>query len=556
MLLRAFWAQSKSLLFRLLLLGFAIGGLEGLFILAIKMKPSSLGIWGFGLVIIVTLRSLLQILALRIELSAVKKFLGKRRDILLEALRLKSIPIYRPPWIDEISHALGQSQENLGLGITALFHCLTSMAQGLILIPLLFLFSPKFATMVLVLAIPILLISRLRVKVMGQQGKRFEGAQRDSQTLQKNFAESCENQWGNGRIESGTKNLGQGLNAFDKETYQWELAKGVFPPLLEWFFFLVLAGLFSLLSVFSSEALSLNSVNQSFDWTGVLPFGALILLLYRPMREWARYYPVALLGEQAWQKSYNLQVTLEKFPLRKAHPQNDIGAIQISHLSFGYSHHPKENPQRWIYEDWNKILDPHQITWITGPNGSGKTTLLKLLAGIEIPQSGIISVPKRVGIKVGKDLESEKDSSRQDFVLGYLSQKAIVEADWLGWQSQYEKENPEIWKRLSVILGINSILLRRRKGNTGDSWIAGLSGGERQRLALARAFASPCDYLLLDEPTTWLSAADRNRIMGDLLAFWQDREIENPRGAAIVSHELAIGEFCSQTLHIELSAPV
>jgi ABC-type lipoprotein export system ATPase subunit len=75
-----------------------------------------------------------------------------------------------------------------------------------------------------------------------------------------------------------------------------------------------------------------------------------------------------------------------------------------------------------------------------------------------------------------------------------------------------------------------------------------LSGGQRQRLALARVFASDSPCLLLDEPTTGLAAGDRERILGDLLAWRKERP---GTGAVLVSHEPFLGEFCGATLRLD-----
>src|SRR5690606_9230746 len=103
-----------------------------------------------------------------------------------------------------------------------------------------------------------------------------------------------------------------------------------------------------------------------------------------------------------------------------------------------------------------------------------------------------------------------------------------------------------------AILGLEPILAR-----LGASGARGMSGGERQRLALARVFASDAGCLLLDEPTAWLSACDRERIIGDLLAFWR-RPIpgSGQRGGILVSHEPFLAEFCSATVRVDdLRAP-
>jgi len=58
-----------------------------------------------------------------------------------------------------------------------------------------------------------------------------------------------------------------------------------------------------------------------------------------------------------------------------------------------------------------------------------------------------------------------------------------------------------------------------------------LSGGQRQRIALARAFVSPADVLILDEPTTALDADTESRVFGNLV------EARAARGIVLVTHK-------------------
>lgn len=551
MLLRAFLARHKSLLGLLLVMGIMVGTLEGSFILLAKWTLAkqalstasmagvaitsgsipSLGWVGLLLMMsfIVTARTAVQIVAARIELGAVFAFLAENRRALLQTLSERAVPVYRSPWRESLASALDDGQENLGQGIAAGFRCLAAAAQALVLLPMLFLFSWKLAAAALALAVPAISVSRLRAGMLGAAGRGWERSKSDLAAEAEGFADSSEAHIGNGRIAYAASAMENGLERHASHAHAWETAKAIFPPALEWFFFLALAALAGL-------AAAHGGGGSATGPAGLIPFGALLLLIYRPIREWARNYPASLLGGQAWRTLGNLNDTLGAFPARAPFPAASGSEIRLERIGFSYSQDRSGNnrvrkpavPPRKVFEDLDLELDPAALTWITGPNGDGKSTLLKLLAGVETAQAGHILVPMALGTGVHP--------------FGYLPQKAVVEPDWMAWSRIYRSEQAEAWSALDGILGLEAILEKNPKG---------LSGGERQRLCLARAFASPGGYLLLDEPTTWLSAEDRERIVGDLLAFWRDpRNGKATRGAAIVSHEPFLGEFCSRTVRL------
>jgi zinc/manganese transport system ATP-binding protein len=525
MLLRAFSVHRKPLLWTLFALSLIIGMLEGLFILIAKsaVTGAQWKTWSIpllALALIVTLRTLAQILSTRLELRALFAWLGEQRAMLLQSAATRMFPAYRDPWRNTLVTALDEGMEDLGQGVGAGFRCLTALAHILVLAPLLFLFSWKLAAGAMALAAPALLASRLRAGMLAASGKRWIGSKAEMSLDTEAFAEGLEAQAGNGNLADSSARLSESLDRHAQRTRSWETAKAVFPPALEWFFFMALAALALMAGAGGPGA----GPGAGMGPAGLLPFGALLLLMYRPIREWARNYPVHLLGGQAWNSLRNLQDTLDAFPLRAPRPASPGGSLVLEGIRFGY------HSDRPVLIGFDLDLIPGELTWIAGRNGSGKSTLLKLLAGIESPQAGRILAP----------------ASWTGPGFAYLPQKAFLGSDWKRWADAFAGGNPAAWKTLDGILGLEGILAK-----AGDP-LKGVSGGERQRLCLARAFASPAPYLLLDEPTTWLAAGDRERILGDLLAFWRRPGAGGAsRGAAMVSHEPFLGEFCSRTVRME-----
>jgi ABC-type multidrug transport system fused ATPase/permease subunit len=545
MLLRAFAHRRKPLLLSLFAASLVIGALEGLFILIAKSAVTGARwqTWSIpllGLALIVTLRTLAQIAATRLELRGVFAWLESLRVRLLRAAAGRAFPAYRDPWRNTLVTTLEDGLEDLSQGIGAGFRCLAAVAHILVLAPLLFLFSWKLAAGALALAVPALLASRLRAGMLAASGRRWSESKADLSLEAEAFADGLETHAGNGRLAEAAARLGGGLDRHARRARAWETAKAVFPPALEWFFFMALTGLVFMTSGAGTEPLAGGGFPMGP--LGLLPFGALLLLMYRPIREWARNYPVYLMGNQAWLKLVELQAALEAFPMRVPREASEDGSLRLEGLRFGYGAEAVKGAGvagRWVIDGLDLELDTGELTWISGRNGAGKSTLLKLLAGIEHPAEGRILAP------------AGWSGSKAGHGFAYLPQKAFLGPDWSDWARDFQAESGADWALLDGILGLKGILAKA--GQEGP--LKGVSGGERQRLCLARVFASRAPYLLLDEPTTWLAAGDRERILGDLLAFWRRPDASGARrGAALVSHEPFLGEFCSRTVKMEAEA--
>ena len=167
---------------------------------------------------------------------------------------------------------------------------------------------------------------------------------------------------------------------------------------------------------------------------------------------------------------------------------------------------------RTVLESVSLGLDRGQRIGIVGRNGDGKSTLMRILAGVQEPDSGRVTV-------------------RKDISLGYLDQRdKLADTDTVA--HSVVGDTPEhVWAGDPKVRDVIDGLL------TGIEWdgkIGELSGGQRRRVALAQLLAGNDDVLFLDEPTNhldietvyWLAEHLKNRWRPDegaLLVITHDR---------------------------------
>jgi sulfate/thiosulfate transport system ATP-binding protein len=142
------------------------------------------------------------------------------------------------------------------------------------------------------------------------------------------------------------------------------------------------------------------------------------------------------------------------------------------------------------------------LTALLGPSGGGKSTLLRVIAGLEIPDSGTVTIN---GIDATRLAPQRRNVG---FVFQhYAAFKHMTVHDNVAFGLKIRKRpKAEIRKRVAELLELVHI------EQFADRYPAQLSGGQRQRMALARALAVEPQVLLLDEPFGALDAQVRKEL--------------------------------------------
>lgn len=179
---------------------------------------------------------------------------------------------------------------------------------------------------------------------------------------------------------------------------------------------------------------------------------------------------------------------------------------------------------RQMNNDLLNVLDGVEFTTgendfvcILGPSGCGKSTLMNIIAGLEGPTGGSVTVGEEgeetdVCFVFQEPRLLDWRTVRQNIEIA-LEGKGVPEREWDGRIETYLE-----------LVGLDSF---------ADEYPRSLSGGMQQRVAIARAMAIEPDVILMDEPFSSVDEITARRLRSDLVDIWQDQQ----RTIVFVTHD-------------------
>ena len=178
---------------------------------------------------------------------------------------------------------------------------------------------------------------------------------------------------------------------------------------------------------------------------------------------------------------------------------------------------------------------------IVGASGSGKSTLLGLLAGLDLPSSGEVSVEGTPLSALDEDARAALRGRRMGFVFQSFQllpsltalENVLLPLELAGHRDAGDR----------ALNALNRVGLGARLTHYPRQ----LSGGEQQRVAIARAFAPRPAILFADEPTGNLDAATGARIIDLLFSL----NAEHATTLVLVTHDASLAARCRRTLKLE-----
>lgn len=191
-----------------------------------------------------------------------------------------------------------------------------------------------------------------------------------------------------------------------------------------------------------------------------------------------------------------------------------------------------------ILEDVTLDVPEKQVVAIVGPSGSGKSTLLGLIAGLDKPTSGSISLD---GVEITTLHENEMARYRRQKI-GYIFQSFHLIPTLTAIENvmvPLELNGNRLAQARAADLLI-AVGLRDRQAH----YPVQLSGGEQQRVAVARAFACRPPILLADEPTGNLDSTTGEQVIDLLLGLNRDYGST----LVLVTHDTALASFAERII--------
>jgi putative ABC transport system ATP-binding protein len=230
-------------------------------------------------------------------------------------------------------------------------------------------------------------------------------------------------------------------------------------------------------------------------------------------------------------------MTLATKNLNMMQTQQSINVIVTENLGKSVQ---TSNGTLHILQDVNVTVKSGESIAIVGESGSGKSTLIGLLAGLDTPTSGSISVNGKSLTKMDEDGRAALRNQLVGFVFQsfqLLQSLTALENVMLPLELRGDKNA----KDLAVVL-LERVGLAERITHTPRQ----LSGGEQQRVALARAFVSRPAILFADEPTGNLDSQTGAKIIDLLFELNQ----ENKTTLILVTHDKSLANRCQRTIRL------
>ncbi len=191
----------------------------------------------------------------------------------------------------------------------------------------------------------------------------------------------------------------------------------------------------------------------------------------------------------------------------------------------------------------NLDIERGRFVALVGPSGSGKSTLLNILAGLDRPTSGRVTVAGRRLNDLSEDELARFRSQHVGFVFQFFNLIPVLSA----------RENVELPLLLTRLrkaervkraeTALRAVGLAERASHAPNE----LSGGEQQRVAIARAIVTDPEIVVADEPTGDLDAKGA----AEILLLLRDLNAEFGKTVVMVTHDPRGEEYVDEIHHLD-----
>jgi len=234
--------------------------------------------------------------------------------------------------------------------------------------------------------------------------------------------------------------------------------------------------------------------------------------------------------------------------------------ISINNLSVEFN-------AKSLFDNISYVINPKDKIALVGKNGAGKSTMLKIIAGIQNPTSGSVSIPRNITIGYLPQQMKPADSTsvindvRQAFAhIDKMKESLAIMTNELAERTDYESESyAALIERMTTLTeqismsDSDNALAEMEKTLLGLGFVredfdrptSEFSGGWRMRIELAKLLLRRPDVLLLDEPTNHLDI--------ESIQWLENFLMNKAKAVVLVSHDRAfIDNVTSRTIEISL----
>ncbi|MBN3756648.1 ABC transporter ATP-binding protein [Paraburkholderia sp. Tr-20389] len=214
--------------------------------------------------------------------------------------------------------------------------------------------------------------------------------------------------------------------------------------------------------------------------------------------------------------------------------------VEIRHLVKSYRRGVQTVP---VLSDITLAIGEGDFIALMGPSGSGKSTLLNLIAGIDRPDDGELSVGGLDITRLSESALAQWRAAHVGFIFQFYNLMPVLTAFEnielpLMLTRLSRKERRE---RVSLVLDMVNL------GNRAHHYPSELSGGQQQRVAIARALITDPTLIVADEPTGDLDRASAEEI----LSMMQRLNRELGKTIIMVTHDAHAAGAANALVHLE-----
>ena len=214
--------------------------------------------------------------------------------------------------------------------------------------------------------------------------------------------------------------------------------------------------------------------------------------------------------------------------------------VEIKHLVKSYTRGDQKVP---VLHDISLEINRGDFIALMGPSGSGKSTLLNLIAGIDKPDAGILTVDGEDITQLSEGELADWRASNIGFIFQFYNLMPVLTA-FENVELPLQLTNlSRAERRQRVEMTLSLVGLSDRMEHYPNE----LSGGQQQRVAIARAIVTDPTILVCDEPTGDLDKQSASDVLGML------KRLNEEMGKTIimVTHDAHAAEAARRIVHLE-----